>query len=77
LYFLSGAAEAFRGAGVDAADGGATATLAAGILTTVSWLVAGNGAFAGDNYWQRHSSVGGWGGLGRTIVEIVRLKFPS
>jgi len=36
LYFLSGAEEALRGAGVDAAEGGMTATLAAGILSTVS-----------------------------------------
>lgn len=32
LYFLSGASEAFREAGVDAADDGMTATLAPGIL---------------------------------------------
>jgi hypothetical protein len=36
LYFLSGASEAFRDVGVDAADDGMTATLAPGILLTVA-----------------------------------------
>lgn len=40
LYFRSGAEEALRGAGVDAAEGGMTATLAAGILSTVSRCTA-------------------------------------
>ena len=36
LYFRSGASEGFREAGVDAAEGGRTATLAPGILTVMS-----------------------------------------
>jgi hypothetical protein len=39
LYFLSGASEAFRGVGVDAAEDGTTATLAPGILEVIAGRV--------------------------------------
>ena len=45
LYFLSGASEAFRVAGFDAAEDGMTATLAPGIL----WTVVAFARRAGEN----------------------------
>lgn len=76
LYFLSGASEVFRAAGVDAAEDGMTATLAPGILDLI---VAGctssgdpvglQGGLAGDD-----NDNGTRSGVGpfphRTIVEI-------
>lgn len=80
LYFLSGASEVFRVAGVDAAEVGMTATLAPGILWTIVAFCTSSGGGRKTDRLQRGLTAMGdndngtrkwcWNPPHRTIVEI-------